>query len=242
MLPSTPQLLWFPLKPKVVAAGGNVAFGWRNNSDVVNVNSGTSFTVGTTNAAFTNGSIAQNDLLVMIVNVSTNATTAGVLVPPGGWTQVLNDQNTTQTLSVGVWYKLAGAAEPGTYSVSWTNTARGASWALLDYTSVNLSTPVETSASIDNNGFSANLGCPTVTPTASDDLLIAIATEFGGQNSYTTPSGMTLRVNNASTSSDKPGLGVADLQLVSNSATGTKNFTIAGSSQSICTSLAVKHA
>lgn len=244
MLPNNP-VLGFRRRPVAVAAGGGpVAFGWSNYSDNVTANgSVTSFTVGTTNAASSNGAISTNDLLIMAVVVSVNAGDPGSLTVPGGWTQVTNTLASQDGLyRYGVWYKLAGGGEGGTYSVSWTNASRGASWYLGKWTSVNTSTPVETSAAVSNGSYSANIGAPTVTPTASDDMLICFGMDFGGNGAVTAPSGMTARGSVGSSSSDRPGISAAELTLTTNSATGTKNFTIGGSTQSAGVSLAVKHA
>ncbi len=118
--PAVSHILRYRVPP--IVSAGSVAFSWANYSDTTNVNAVTSFTVGSTNPAASNGSIALNDLLVMAVCVSVNAGDPGSLTPPGGWTEVANHMVAQDSLyRYGLWYKLAGGAEGGTYSTKlWT--------------------------------------------------------------------------------------------------------------------------
>lgn len=211
-----------------------IAFSWANQSQNVGpANAATSIVVGSTNAQGANGTINQNDLLIACV-VATGAGVSGTITQPGGWTQIYNNFDASQNrpMITSVWVKIAGASETGNYTFSWTGTSVGCSWALLDYTGVSTGAPVDASAGQNNDSFSTNMTAPSISPAGAADMMVCVWAEDGGNATYAPAAGMTQRsttggTGNGSTSSDRPEILIAELQLSASGATGTKVGTCA---------------
>lgn len=210
-----------------------LALNFANWSDNINPNTGTTFNVGSTNPQGANGTIAVGDLLIgEVVIASTVATTdPGANTWPSGWTRVVDDWNTHPNSAFGdpnyhySWaWKIATSGDlTGSYAVSWTNAAKGASWALFDYVGANATTPIDASGNTDQTTSGANhMIAPSITPTGTTDINLIIGMYAQALNPYTLPAGFTQRALVGSTSSDRPDIIAGDIQLAVSGATGTR--------------------
>jgi len=226
--------------------GGAITFNWVNGSNTTSNGAIGSFTVGSTNAATTNGTINSGDTLISCVSVEGSGDAGAVTVT--GFTQIQTAYGSSQDPHPRrIWcgYKIAGGAETGTYSASWANGATGvtgASWSLMDYSGANGTTPIDTSAQNINTSFgSANMPCASVTPTPTNDMLVCAWLTRGGNGAYTGAAGMTQRFDVGSTTSTVPEILISDKQLASNSPTGTINATQGAAETSMSITIAIQH-
>jgi len=206
-------------------ADAAIAFNWQNNA--YNQAAAASATV-------TKGSntINQNDLLIAVVCALNFTTDPGTISTPSGWTILASQAYVGTSERCASYYKVAGASESGSYSFSWTN-SDVYSWALLDYTGVNSTTPLDGTPGNTNQsggGFSPSLVAPSITPTGASDTLISIFTlGAGGTVTCGTGCSLTMRVNQSSNNSSSPWIGVGDLALTSSGATATETITYSSS-------------
>ena len=124
---------------------------------------------------------------MLLAQVTYNST--GTITPPAGWSLVRSDVNST-LLRQSVYVHVAGASEPATYT--WTlAAAHGAVGAILAYTGVDTTNPVDASSGQANSGTSS-VSAPSVTATVPGEQLIGL---YGakGPVSFTPPAGMTER-------------------------------------------------
>lgn len=212
-----------------------VAFGWANYSAAANNNGVTTVTLGVTNPATSNGTINTGDLLIAVVAVSKSPASDPGDIAVTGFTELYDAYHSAGPLRTYVGYRIALPGDTASFAATWGVASHGASWALLDYTGAASSAPVV--AGQNNAGAPALL--PSVTPTAANDILVGIMTEFGSNGPYAVAGSMTSRANNASASSLRPEVLVADEQLASASATGTRTPTTTGSVPTTGVSLAI---
>ncbi|MEK9135584.1 MAG: hypothetical protein AAB393_00555, partial [Bacteroidota bacterium] len=147
----------------------------------------TSFTISKPTSA------VQNDVLVAQITVNNGSSTS--MTAPSAWTLVRRDNRTSQ-VSQAIYYKVAGASEPASYT--WTlSPSDAASGGIVAYSGANTSSPID--ASSGGTGSSNIVTAPSVTTTAADEMVVGF---FGHDNAttFTPPSGMTERydVNQAS--------------------------------------------
>jgi hypothetical protein len=233
VLPNTPFLFQSPIEH--AATGGAITYNWSNTSSSGAVNNAvTTFNVGSTNPAGSNGAFTAGHLLIACAVVSmTAATDPGIIFGPAGWTQIFQTYYSamdTPVIRVACFWHLAGGSETGSYTFSWTNPSRGASWALFDVHGQN-AVPIDGSDT-QNNNYSANRTAPSISPSGSSDMLVAVFFDAGSGSPYTKPSDMTLISDVNSTSSDRPEILVSYKTLSASGATGTE-VAIGGVTQSV---------
>jgi hypothetical protein len=222
-----------------------ISINWSNKSSNTTGNIGvTSLTIGSTNAAESNGSIASGDFLIAILEVvaASDPGSAATSMTSAGFTTTFDHFDSNQVKRMYVGWKVAGSSESGTYSASWATASTGASWTLIDLASVNTSSPIDTSTITDTSYDGGLMPAPSISPSGSADWLMCVWFEAGGNNPYTVASGMTLLFDVGSSSSDRPEIMVGYLQLSSSGATGTKNASAANNTQTSGASIAFKPA
>lgn len=218
-----------------------IAFNWGNRSDDTTTNAVTTFNVGATNPNGANGTFTSGDFLLAVIILSSSSTTDPGAIAMTGWTNIFADWDATTETRIEVWFKIAGGAESGSYAASWTNTSRGASWALLDYTGVATTSPADITGSQVTSG-STSCTAPSVTAVASNDLLFYIGSNYGAHGPMTVPAGMAQRTNQSGSDSTRPSVMTADIQLVSAGATGTKVGTLNSAGDNKGVNIALKTA
>jgi hypothetical protein len=125
---------------------------------------GTSLTLDTPSGT------AEGDLL--IAAVATDGNTAGSIAPPGGegWTQIeLDDKNNTVTF--GVWWKIADASEPSGHQFTWTGSEQAYGW-MMRFTGHDPGSPIHDSNK--NTGVSSSPDCPSVSTGLANCLILRL--------------------------------------------------------------------
>ena len=117
------------------------------------------------------GSTTEGDVLVASVAARLSGTDS--ITPPSGWSLVRRDSNAPQyhSLTQALYYKVAEAAEPTSYTWTLASTVSAAG-AILNVEGVDVSTPVD-SHSGAFTPTSTSFVAPSVTTTTADDLVIA---------------------------------------------------------------------
>ena len=197
-------------------------------------------TYGSNNAAIAKpAGVVSGDVLIAIITLGAKASTTwetGSRVP-AGWVKLQEDPNTNVfTTQTTIFYKVAGGSEPASYAFDFGN--QGGSAAILAYSGVSTTTPINASAQLVNTPASTSYTAPSITTTLTDSLLLTMHARRNGSTTatYTTPSGMTARAAWANTLSG----GAFDLGLAAAGATGTKVSVGTGSDESFCVSIALQ--
>ena len=134
--------------------------------------------------------VVSGDVMLAWLYVDLNAT---VSTPATGWTQLDLQASATsgQTYNMYVYYKVAGASEPTSYS--WTLSAANYNEVLITaFSGVDTTTPIDAHG-IRDAGSTASLTTPTITTSTANDCLVAMLVCWNGnagasaQNSYTLP-------------------------------------------------------
>ncbi len=78
---------------------------------------------------------------LLVAAVATDGNTAASLAPPAGWNVVhVADQGGAVTF--GVWWKLAGASEGGSYDFSWSGSEHAYGW-VMRFTGHDPASPID---------------------------------------------------------------------------------------------------
>lgn len=126
----------------------------------------------------------EGDLLIIIIS-SDDASVS--ITPPSGWS-TLYDEVDAGSQTASVYYLVAGASEPSTYTVTKdSERAAGIIIAVQDQGGIS-------EYASNTGGPSSAAVCPTVTPTESDTLLLRLVSCDGGDgtNPHSQESGYTL--------------------------------------------------
>jgi hypothetical protein len=207
--------------------------------------------------------IAVGDLLITTLKLTD---TMGVSnhspAPPSGFTLLDDQENGSCTNSgdaMATAYRLATSADvsgTGQYTWTWTTAAgKGSTVMIVDVRNANQTTP------IDAHGISAIQGCsantasdvaPSVSPSATNDLLLSVYGNYGKETTWTTitqPSGQTPAVSlTGVTQFSSIGLTgfyagqvVAWENLTASGATGTRTATLNATDAGVAANIAIAH-
>jgi fibronectin type 3 domain-containing protein/regulation of enolase protein 1 (concanavalin A-like superfamily) len=137
----------------------------------------------------------QGDVMVASIAVRPSSAT---ITAPSGWTLVRRVNNATgNTNSLAVYYKVAGASEPASYS--WTfNTSTGSAGGIQSFSGINTTTPIDVEAG-QNTASGLTLAAPSVTTRFAYDMVVT-SHGFSSSATFTPPSGMTQAFDVASDS------------------------------------------
>jgi hypothetical protein len=117
------------------------------------------------------GTVQGDVLLARIINRNN---VAAVLTPPAGGTVLRSDQSASQ-IKAWVLYKVAGAAEPASYSFT-IDLASNMAGSVSAFSGVDTANPIDTQSG-QKNGLTASFNTPAITTTAANGL----AVWFGSQ-------------------------------------------------------------
>jgi RHS repeat-associated protein len=177
--------------------------------------------------------VTTNDLLLGAITVRSNL----AITPPAGWTLVRSDASGT-TITQAIYRKVAGASEPANYTWTFAGPVTGTVGAIVAYSGVNTTTPVDVSGG-QANASSASVTAPSVTTTVANDMLVGF---FGTANdaTFTPPSGMTERSDILAHTASDSSAESADVVKATAGATGTKVATASKSAVNIGQLVALK--
>jgi hypothetical protein len=160
----------------------------------------------------------QGDVLVAVVTHDG----AADAVTASGWT--LLQYASGSNINAGIYYKVAGASEPASYTFSTVNShAIGAS--IVAYNNVSTTAPVD-AFTLQVNAAGANMAAPAAWSTSSQGRILFVG-GVSNSSSITPASGMTELIDTGST-----GIRVymAEEAMIANGSTGTKTATISSAS------------
>jgi hypothetical protein len=146
--------------------------------------------------------VAAGDLLLASLEVDADPAT---VTGPAGWTllqDVRTGASTSNPFHAQLWYKVAGSAEPASYTWS----VGGSPWTdigVLDYTNVSSTAPIDVSAGRDA-GSTTTPATGTLTTTSANDLVVAVFVDYATAT-WTPGPGTTKRFDfDGNTAEDKP--------------------------------------
>jgi type II secretory pathway pseudopilin PulG len=177
------------------------------------------------------GSISSGDLL--IAAVSTDGSTAGSISSPAGWTLLDRGIDSAGAITLGVWYRIAGASEPANYTFTWTGNQQAYGW-ISRFTGHNSSTPVNALAAQGGSSTSASPPCPSVTTMVANSMIVRIGAFDRAPITVDNPglsghTAITMDRSNTGTNASSGGAGYKQQAAIG--ASGTVNFTLTGAEQ-----------
>jgi len=163
-----------------------------------------------------------NDLLIATVTVDGNSP---ITPSAAGWTEINQGQCPNSGCTLGVWYRVATASEPASYTFTFANNKNVG--AVLRYGNAHVESNV-IDASGAATGTSATPTAPSVTTTVPNALVLRIeGNEDDTPNVGTYPGGTTGRFAIEGTGAGAVGSAGADATQASAGATGTAAFSTA---------------
>jgi hypothetical protein len=110
-------------------------------------------------------------------------------ITASGWTLVRRTDNATGNAnSLAIYYKVAGASEPTSYSFTFS-TSTGAAGGIAAFSGVDTTNPIDVDGG-QNTASGLTLAAPTVTTRFANDMIITTHA-FSSSATFTPPSGMT---------------------------------------------------
>lgn len=176
-----------------------------------NFNSGSSVTLS-------KPSTSANDL--MVVHISAGYSTSPGATPPAGWTLARHDNN-ANTIASWIYYKLATASEPSSYTFS-VSTGFNVLGSISVYSGIDPSSPFDVSAGATTSG--TNHTAPSIN-TTTDSALVITAYSLFAQATYAPPASTTERYDYANVQNHWKTISGDDFISGAAGATGTQTAT-----------------
>ena len=116
------------------------------------------------------GGTTTGDLLISAV--ATDGDTDNSLAPPAGegWTEI-NTNSAGTEVTLGTWWKLAGASESSTHQFTWSGSEQAYAW-MVRFTGHNASSPIN--AYTSNYGTSSTPTSPSVLSSVNDAIILRL--------------------------------------------------------------------
>jgi prepilin-type N-terminal cleavage/methylation domain-containing protein len=167
---------------------------------------------------------------LLIAAVATDGGTSASLAAPvgGGWTLLDRGSDSINEVTLGVWWKLAGASEPAGYTFTWTGNEQAYGW-IMRFTGHQPSAPINAAQFQRGDVADITPPCPSVTTTVANTMIVRIGgfdlrsinTDNPGLAGHTAIT-MSVSTNNASACSG----GAGYIQQPAIGASGTVDFTL----------------
>ncbi|MBI2967953.1 MAG: T9SS type A sorting domain-containing protein [Bacteroidetes bacterium] len=142
------------------------------------------------------GCVVQDDLMIAHVTYRPNTGDVGS-TPPAGWTRIFYQEHPNAQMVVDVFYKVAGASEPGTYTFTQTSNGSDMAVSIMNYRGVSTVDPIQGVAGRYTSGTTHTTPCLTA---SSDQAMIVTLFSLNNCNTcnlndviWTSPAGMTER-------------------------------------------------
>jgi len=109
---------------------------------------------------------SENDLLIAAVVTDSNET---ISTPGGeGWVEIAHDTN---SVTLGVWWKLADASESASHQFTWGSNEEAYGW-IMRFTGHNQADPIDVSGTNGGNAWTPD--CPAVTTAVANTMILRI--------------------------------------------------------------------
>lgn len=176
-------------------------------------------------------SVVSGNLLLAQITVRDG--TAQTITAPAGWSLIPTNGrlNSGTTLAQAIYYRVAGASEPVSYTWGFTNSERAAG-AMLRYSGVHTTTPID----VSNGQVRATqpVIAPSITTTVANTYLVGFFGLANGNATMSEPVGMTLRAAaNSMAGPNGVNILVSDETRAATGATGTRSATSTNSTDNI---------
>jgi len=134
------------------------------------------------------GTVA-NDVMIASIGVAWSGTVAPVATPPAGWALVRQIDNATATRnSLFVYRRVAGGAEPASYTWDFTNYSF-ATGGIQSFSGVNTTTPIDAENGVATASAPTH-ATPSIATTVANAMLVTSHT-YASSGTWTPPAGMT---------------------------------------------------
>jgi len=141
---------------------------------------------------------ALNDVMIAAIGVRPNFGTP-TITAPAGWTLLRKTDNTNATAhSLAIYYKVAGAAEPASYSWSF-NTSTGASGGIASFSGVDINNPIDVDAGQTTLSALTHTA-QSITTTKANALVVGVFA-MSSAASWTPPAAMTEAIDTSNIAS-----------------------------------------
>ncbi len=173
--------------------------------------------------------ISSGDLL--IAAVATDGGTSTTIAAPAGWTLLDRGSDSLNRVTLGVWWKLAGASEPSSYTFTWTGYERAYGW-VMRFTGHDPADPINDHQFQQGTSSDSTPPCPSVTTTVADTMIVRIGGFDRHNVTIDNPglaghTGITMDESNANNQACSGGAGYSQQAAIG--ASGTVNFTLTAS-------------
>jgi hypothetical protein len=146
------------------------------NCDIVFESLETAETMGNATSLIINKPVGaeEGDLLIAILSKDGS----GAINTPTRWTLIDEGADAANKIRIGVFYLVAEPSEPNSYTISWNpGASKEAVGAILRYSDVDITGPVNISASSSGSGMSAS--APSVTTTVDNTIVLRLVGAAG---------------------------------------------------------------
>jgi len=166
---------------------------------------------------------------VMVAAIAVRPYTIAI-TPPAGWTSLNRvDQAAGNSNSQEIFYRVATAGEPASYTWTFSGAIGGAAGGIASYSGVDAAAPIDVYGG-NATPYGTSHTASSITTTA-DNAMVISTHSFSSAESWTPPSGMTEEVDVASLSvPNAPGISLEmnDVTQATAGATGNKTATAGG--------------
>jgi type II secretory pathway pseudopilin PulG len=107
---------------------------------------------------------------LLIAAVATDGDTSSTITAPSGWT-LIDRGSYGSAVTLAAWWKIATAAEPASYTFSWTGSQQSYGW-MMRFIGNNTTSPINASAA--TGGSSSSPTSPAVTTTVDNCLILRL--------------------------------------------------------------------
>ncbi len=208
------------------------AIAYESHTTAVLASNGTTLTIDVPS-----GTVA-GDLLLAAVAADENPTIAAT-----GWTSINQGAAPGNAARLAVFYRVATAPVPASYSFTWTG-GQQAAGAMFRYSGVDTTTPLDVAAA-SNTGTTTAPTAPTITTVTNGARIVRIyAADDDDLEGSPYPASHIGRVNmeSSDTSADSCSLGVAETTQATAGATGTAAFALLASQEWYAVTVALRPA
>jgi hypothetical protein len=128
--------------------------------------------VGSDNSSITIPTPDTNEGDLLIAAVATDGDTSSSLAPPSGqdWTQI-DVSSCNSEVTLGAWWKLAGASEPADHQFTWTGSEQAYGW-MMRFTGHDPNDPIDSYSSYGESSITP--ASPAVTTTVDNCLILRL--------------------------------------------------------------------
>jgi type II secretory pathway pseudopilin PulG len=118
-------------------------------------------------------SVSSGNLL--IAAVVTDGSTSGSIAAPvgGGWTLLNRGSDSGNNMTLGIWWKIAGASEPANYTFTWTGNEQAYGW-IMRFTGHDPAAPINVWQFQQGTSTSSTPPCPSVNTTVANTMIVRI--------------------------------------------------------------------